>query len=244
MTILCADDFGMTAGISEGILALCKQGKLNAASVMTEAPLLPAYSAALLDCKNVQIGLHFNLTKTFSKKGFSRNFLMTRFFPSAADREEIAARLKDQMQKFEEIFGRPPDFIDGHHHIHVMPAVRSVFLKEISARYGHALKKPWIRQVSNSMTDTDTKFKAFVLNVLNIGFRASCQKLGFETNDSFGGIYSLTPTAPFERFLKAWKSKNGKTLIMCHPSCKNEEDDSISAARLREFKALSGETVG
>ena len=28
----------------------------------------------------------------------------------------------DQLQRFEEIFGRPPDYIDGHHHRHAVPA--------------------------------------------------------------------------------------------------------------------------
>ncbi len=37
----------------------------------------------------------------------------------------------------------PPDFIDGHQHVHVLPGVRGAILSAISARYGDA--KPWVR---------------------------------------------------------------------------------------------------
>lgn len=77
MTILCADDFGMTGGISDGILSLCRQGRLNAVSAMTEAPLLPQYAPQLLAMADkVQIGLHFNLTMPFDGKAYTRNYLM------------------------------------------------------------------------------------------------------------------------------------------------------------------------
>lgn len=242
MTILCADDYGMTAGISEGILSLCRQGRLNAVSVMTEAPLLPAYSAQLLAVPGkVQIGLHFNLTMPFDgSKAYGRNFLMLRPRLSAADRADIAARLRSQMQRFEMIFGRTPDFIDGHEHVHVMPSVRGIFLREITERYGHAKTKPWIRQVANPILKTDTRFKAFVLNVLNIGFRAGCAARGFETNDNFRGVYSLTPGDHFKELFTKWiGTADDRTLVMFHPSAAVEPGDAISQTRVAEYQVLS-----
>ncbi len=242
MTILCADDYGMTAGISEGILALCRQGKLNAVSVMTEAPLLPDYAAQLLELAGkVQIGLHFNLTMPFQDKpAYARNYLMLRPILPAQERADIAQRLRFQMQRFEELFGRAPDFIDGHEHVHVMPGVRSIFLSEISKRFGTSSKRPWIRQVASPVLKTNTRFKALVLNVLNFGFPAACKKLGFETNNAFRGVYSLAPGAPFEQLMTGWLgTANDRTLVMCHPSAEVEPGDAISQTRVREFKVLS-----
>lgn len=241
MTILCADDFGLTPGISEGILALCRQGKLNAVSVMTEAPPLPAYSAQLLVLAGaIQIGLHFNLTIPFGRRAYSHISLMLRPWLSSAERADIAVRLKDQMHKFEEHFGGVPNFIDGHEHVHVMPSVRKIFLDEIAHRYGTAPHKPWIRQVANPVFDTDAHFKAFVLNVLNLGFSADCAHRGFKTNGTFRGVYSLAPGAPFERLVMRWLcTADSSTLFMFHPSLQIEDNDVISCARVAEYKILS-----
>lgn len=241
MSILCADDYGMTEGISEGILALCRQGRLNAVSVMTEAPLLPQYAAQLLALSpGVQIGLHFNLTMPFAREAYGRNYLMLTPRLSTIERADVANRLRSQLQKFEEIFGRAPDFIDGHEHVQVMWSVRGIFLEELTKRFGTALRKPWIRQVANPILKTDTRFKALVLNVLNIGFRGSCARRGFETNGAFLGVYSLTPGTHFQELVGKWLgTANDRTLVMFHPSSAVEPGDAISRARVGEYKVLS-----
>jgi predicted glycoside hydrolase/deacetylase ChbG (UPF0249 family) len=236
----------MTRGISEGILALCLQGRLNATSVMTEGPFATAYAPQLLERKDsVQIGLHFNLTMPFgTKKPYARNYLMLHPRLPGAECADIAERLKNQMQKFEDIFGRAPDFIDGHEHVQVMWGVRKIFLDGIVERYGAAPRKPWIRQVTSPVLKTNTRFKAFVLNVLNTGFAEDCRRRGFETNAFFSGVYSLTPDAPYEALLEKWmETANDRTLIMCHPSARQEADDVISPSRIREFAALSAMPV-
>jgi predicted glycoside hydrolase/deacetylase ChbG (UPF0249 family) len=242
MAVFCGDDFGLTKGISEGILFLCEKGLLNATSVMTEAPLLPKFAPRLQAfAGQVKKGLHFNLTQPFTKKPFTRNALMFTPRLSGARRTDVAERLREQLQRFEDIFGCAPDFIDGHEHVHVMTSVRSIFLEEIARRYGTATEKPWIRQVGNAVFATDAKVKALVLNMLNLGFREDCARLGFSTNDNFGGIYSFAPAAPFEKLARAWldKAQNG-TLLMFHPSAKTEDEgDAISQARFREFTVLS-----
>jgi hypothetical protein len=92
--------------------------------------------------------------------------------------------------------------------------------------------------------NTNTRFKAFVLNVLNTGFPAACRKLGFETNSAFRGVYSLTPGDHFEKLAMSWIA-NGtdKTLIMFHPSSQVETGDAISRTRVAEYRVLSGEAA-
>src|SRR6478735_4759189 len=60
---LCADDYGLTPGVSRGILELLAVGRLTAASAMVTQPGWPQDAAALRPFADaVDIGLHLNLT--------------------------------------------------------------------------------------------------------------------------------------------------------------------------------------
>ena len=60
---LCADDYGMTAGVSRGILDVAQAGCISAASAMTNMPdwrrAAAAWRAA---APAADLGLHVNLT--------------------------------------------------------------------------------------------------------------------------------------------------------------------------------------
>ena len=65
--ILCADDFGQSAAISNGILQLVAAGRLQAVSCLTESPVWPAMARELKALgTSHQTGLHFNLTHGFA----------------------------------------------------------------------------------------------------------------------------------------------------------------------------------
>ena len=240
--ILCADDFGLTHGIAEGILNLASIGTIGATSIMIESLILPKYSSRLDYC-NIQKGLHFNLTEELIKSGFSMKDLLIHISISKEIQNEVVKRLKEQLQKFEDVFGQIPDFIDGHRHIHVFPTIRCLFLNEIKERYGSLKKKPWIRQIRNTLSLTDSKWKSVTLTMLNMGFRNQCEQAGFMTNQAFSGIYSFADEANYQRLLKQWQEDACKgTLIMCHPSSIYESSDPISRARVKEYEILKLQT--
>ena len=54
---------------------------------------------------------------------------------SLVARREIAAEIGRQLDAFEDRLGRPPDFIDGHQHVHVLPGVRRGLLDAVASRY-------------------------------------------------------------------------------------------------------------
>ena len=61
--ILCADDFAMTRGISEGILALAEANRLSATCAMVNMPHWPSQAAAAVALRDrFALGLHLNLT--------------------------------------------------------------------------------------------------------------------------------------------------------------------------------------
>ena len=240
--ILCADDFGMNHQISAGILALVEAHRIHAVSVMTESPVLPSYAAALRP-HPVQIGLHFNLTQCFSPDGGKKPYALRRLLYAPillpTTRLDLAQRLDAQLTQFEDHFGRMPDFVDGHEHVHLLPAVRNIFLGALARRYAGGTERPWIRQVQSDIRNTDRPFKSAILNGLNLGFRHACSQHGFETNRRFAGIYSLTPAGDYPQQMTRWlKNIRPGLLMMCHPAKGHDPTDSIAAAREAEFDAL------
>ena len=63
-------------------------------------------------------------------------------------------------------FGRPPDFIDGHQHVHLFPQVRDAVLKVVA----EAAPDAWVRQCGRARSARRLHDrKALVLDVLELG---------------------------------------------------------------------------
>src|SRR5690349_9878789 len=62
--ILCADDYGQNAAISQAIIELIKKNRLSATSCMVTSPDWLTQAKQLNSFNNqLDIGLHFNLTE-------------------------------------------------------------------------------------------------------------------------------------------------------------------------------------
>src|SRR5712671_5425166 len=135
---LCADDYGLSPGVNRAIRDLIERGRLNATSAMVvgaaigrdEVSLL---QAAVANSPRCAIGLHVTLTAPFRP-------LTMHFQP--LDPEIIHAELMVQFAAFNELFGRAPDFVDGHQHAQLFPVVRDAFLSAVK----EAAPDAWVRQ--------------------------------------------------------------------------------------------------
>jgi len=58
------------------------------------------------------------------------------------DPEIIRAELTVQLAAFSDLFGRAPDFVDGHQHAQLFPQVRDAFLAAVK----EAAPNAWVRQ--------------------------------------------------------------------------------------------------
>jgi len=249
---LCADDYGAAPGVSAAIRELISRRRINATSVMVAAPHFDSEEAAALVKLNsgerrAALGLHVTLTGPL--RPLSANFApvrQDRFLPlntmlrlATARRlqpkpltDEIAAQLK----KFIDVFGRPPDFFDGHQHIHLFPQVRDAFLKVVAERVPEA----WVRQCGRPRGGRRLRdHKALVLDILSLGFRRRAKKLGIAVNPAFAGSYAFKARANytklFPRFLSGLPDGG---LIMCHPGVVDAELrglDSLTTLREQEF---------
>jgi predicted glycoside hydrolase/deacetylase ChbG (UPF0249 family) len=94
--IVTADDWGYSPRYNEGIEEAARAGAVDAVSVMVLREAVDPQR--LLDC-GVEVGLHLEL-------------------PESGGRREVMEAPRRQADAFAERFGRPPAFMDGHHHCH------------------------------------------------------------------------------------------------------------------------------
>jgi len=249
---LCADDYGAAPGVSAAIRELISGRRINATSVMVAAPHFDNKEAAALarlnsSEKRAALGLHVTLTGPlrplsahFSPLRHGRFLPLNAMLRLATARrlrpEPLANEIAAQLQKFVDVFGRPPDFLDGHQHIHLFPQVRDAFLKVVAERASTA----WVRQCGRARRGRRLRdHKALVLDILSLGFRRKARKLGIAVNPAFAGSYAFKSRPDYARLFPRFLSglPDGG-LIMCHPGVVDnalKSLDSLTSLREQEF---------
>ncbi|CAM3076731.1 ChbG/HpnK family deacetylase [Legionella anisa] len=241
--ILCADDFGLEPGVSEGILKLARKGRLSAVSCMVNMPGFIPYAKELRNLKKskpIKVGLHFNLTEGYlasipEKSCFSLHELLIKTHMRSIKLSLIAKEFLAQLDQFTEAMQQLPDFIDGHQHVHQFPVIRNVILDLYAQRLkGHGTS---IRSTWPSIDLPQSWFKAKILSLT--GGKALLKQLielGIPHNRYFSGIYDFAPATNYRELFRRWMSLTREnTLIMCHPGESSNSTDPIAHARLKEF---------
>jgi predicted glycoside hydrolase/deacetylase ChbG (UPF0249 family)/putative flippase GtrA len=142
--IFNADDFGISLGVNAAVKEAAENGILNSASLMVTQKYATQAVETAKELKNLKLGLHINLTNGAPaasasqlpllvgqdgrfKNGFLKLFLLSVLHPIAFQ-EEVGIELNAQMQKALEL-GIHPTHLDGHRHVHLIPAVFEETLK-------------------------------------------------------------------------------------------------------------------
>jgi predicted glycoside hydrolase/deacetylase ChbG (UPF0249 family) len=256
--VLCADDYALSPGVSAGIRELLAAGRLNATSVMTIFPELETEARALQAVKSpipFQIGLHATLTGGFAPlaaspmKGGSQKLPMSReTWPPLGyrriDAAGVKAEVKAQLEKFISVFGRAPDYVDGHQHAQLMPGIRKPFLDAIA----ELAPRAWIRQCAPvHFTDEFFNAKSRFLGALSLPFKRMAKRRGLACNPAFSGAYDYDKPsdfgASFARFIKGMPERG---VVMCHPGHPDDvlrSRDTLTDQREREFAFLMSEAM-
>src|SRR3982074_1772676 len=202
---LCAGDYGLSPGVNRAIRDLIERGRLNATSVMVVGPAIgrdevSALRAAVAHSPRCSIGLHVTLTAPFRPLtmyfqplygglflGFPK--LLRAGLLRRLDPEIIHAELMAQLAAFQELFGRAPDFVDGHQHAQLFPQVREAFLRAVK----QAAPSPWVRRGGGNqrLAQRLAARKALVLDVLSAQFRKRAQAADIAFNPAFAGAYDF-----------------------------------------------------
>jgi chitin disaccharide deacetylase len=145
--IVNGDDFGASRSASDPILAAYAEGLISSATAMVWMPDSERAARLAREC-GMPVGLHLNLTLPFRDDGapaLERDLqaeLTTVFNPSSWYEDSVAPREPDlrireavahQLAAFRAVYGEPTH-IDGHHHVHVHPAVMTWLPPELPIR--------------------------------------------------------------------------------------------------------------
>lgn len=249
--ILNADDYAMTRGISDGILALAEAGRLSSTSAMTTTAHWPEDARRAIKLRGTfAIGLHLNLTfaKPLGKMPKlapggefpDNNAVAGRALRRAIDTVEIGAEIDRQLDRFEEHAGFPPDFVDGHHHVHVLPGIRDALIASLKRRYpaGGMLVRDPADSPATILRRQVAAGKAMAASLLALGFRRRVTDAGFKTNRGFSGYSTFGPVPYAEEFSAALVGQGPRHMIMCHPGFADTElgdRDTIHDRRPQEY---------
>lgn len=244
---LCADDYAQNSEISKGIRTLYALGHVNAVSCMTNTSFWPEEAQKLkaLDGDGV-VGLHLNLThgRPLSEVWRARygdafhevSWLLLK----RIDVDVLRAECWAQWLAFQNEMGMPPDFVDGHRHVHQFPQVADVLLEILTTIHFQGL----IRVSVHPQWWKIRGLKSIALAFLG-GWRLRhllCAK-GFSCNTSFSGAYSFRNAPDYRQYFNLFLAQSlDEGLIMCHPGAHSmDKTDPLRNTRPYELSYFTSE---
>ena len=207
--IVNADDFGLTGGVSRGILRAHHDGLVTSTTVLASLPPQPEQDAAAVAAPGLGLGLHLNLT-------WGRPVSPAESVPSLVDAEgrfgrdlealgeraradDVRREAEAQIEAFARRFGRAPTHLDSHHHAHRVPRVMDAVVDVVLAA-------------------------RLPLRSQDAGFREGLRRRDVATTDHFVGDAQSEPYWTTERLLDQLAVLPlGLTELMCHPGVFDED---------------------
>ena len=160
-------------------------------------------------------------------------------------REMLEGEISSQLQKFITAFGRLPDFVDGHQHVHLFPQIREALLSVVK----NVAPNVWVRQCGRigPLHKRVADGKAIALDILSNGFRRLANRYGVRVNPAFAGTYGFAKDADYAQiFPKFLRGLPDGSVVMCHPDFVDAELqrlDPLTTLREREYLFLIGNSL-
>jgi predicted glycoside hydrolase/deacetylase ChbG (UPF0249 family) len=255
--VLCADDYAIAPGVSRAILELIDAGRISATSCLAISPAWTEHAARLRPRDGrADIGLHLALTDFAPLGAMPRlapagrlpplSRLLALALSRRLDADEIAGEVGRQIDRFAAEFGRPPDFIDGHQHVHQLPVVRDAVTAHLRrlppATYVRLCDEPAGAIMRRGVAPT----RALVISLLGKGLRRRVRGLRIAANERFAGVRDFDEAQPYrDLFLKFIADRAGLLLVMCHPGIADADlaaVDPVTAPREDEYRYLASDT--
>ena len=209
---MTADDFGLSAGINQGILEAHRRGIVTSTSLMINAPGAAEAARLAQECPTLSVGLH--LVLTFGRPLAPLDEVGALLTPKGtfprldsgaqqnAPRSAIRAELEAQIRRFRQTVGGPPAHLDGHHHVHALPTVLEVAIESA-------------RELSIPVRSPDAATAERLLSA------------GVKTTGAFIDRFYGAENIDLPSLLEILGSlEEGLSELMCHPA---KEDPALSA---------------
>jgi predicted glycoside hydrolase/deacetylase ChbG (UPF0249 family) len=217
--ILAADDFGISELSNRNILELLRLKKLDRIAVMMDGLRLPnPEEVRELLASGVKLDIHLNeiqkITKdrALSEPVFPRllDFLW-RFVSGDVRTSIMEIKWRKELNNFHKIFGRSPDGIGAHQHIHFFPAYFKAVL-----RLAEDFEIPYIRFGAEGLIESDNN----VFRILNFLHRRDEKYFAKAKITSSDFWLSLDWVKDVENLADILPE--GSTEVVCHPERANE----------------------
>lgn len=250
---ICADDYGVDAAVNDAIVDLAKKGRLSATSVLVDGAALGQAKQALSPLP-LDLGLHLNFTDAIgdlhTKDVMPLPKLILRAHARSLDKQWVRSGVERQLDRFEALFGRGPDYVDGHLHIHQLPIIREALIEALEHRGGGG--SLWMRDTRpppsmQAHGPRLSRIKAWVIAHLGMATLAKrAERHGILSNRGFAGVYDFTRAHPpfFDMFRDWCGHCESGALIMTHPSTHALPGDPIGQARVAEYGVLISDELG
>lgn len=265
--IICADDFAQSVEINAAIMSLLSRGILTATSCLTLSPLWPESARQLTPAVRAQadIGLHLDFTQFSQPLRHAHPRLVMLSLLCLLDRQAVLDTITRQLDAFEQALHTPPDFIDGHLHVHQLPIIREALLGLLTQRYGHLppAQRPWLRI---SSPPAGSGLKARTIHWLGAeALKQQAHAAGFRLSPVLLGVYDFQgDAASYQAHWLRWARQlrqlqlpaestatlpnQGHTattllppVLMCHPARPVpvvDASDPIAIARMIEWQVM------
>jgi chitin disaccharide deacetylase len=233
--ILCADDFGLNQPASLAIIELMAKGAISAASCVVDGACCEPLARTLIEAaQGRSVGLHFNLTESPGAPRMKLGYwLLATYIARRVPGGSLEAEIDRQLGRFEDLFGRAPDFVDGHEHVHQLPIVRDALVRRMQRRYGCSVG------IRSTVAREWRGVKAFVIERLGAPALVELARAaGFAHNSDFAGVYNLSVSSGYPDRMERWlRGIKDLGLVMCHPEAEGATA-APSPARFAEYQFL------
>jgi predicted glycoside hydrolase/deacetylase ChbG (UPF0249 family) len=209
--IVSADDFGVSPRANRNIRYLIMLGKIDRVGIMVHGSFSDKEIEEIIK-SGVKLDIHLDILHKFHENRKKRKSAVLRgiefvgkLISGELSSKKVEADWQGQIEKFREIFGKNPDGINSHEHVHFFPPFFRVALK-LESQYSI----PYIRFGDSGMFHY--KPVAHILHWMRIFDRRACKQSGCVSS---GTLVSLDWIKDMDKFLD--NLPEGTIEIACHP---------------------------
>jgi chitin disaccharide deacetylase len=257
--VVTADDFGIGVATSRGILDAHRQGPVTATSVMTVTQDHVKASVPLLaDVPELETGLHLVFTRCGhpplvvgkssglvdpDNQFISNGRLWMHAYSGMLDRKAIFDEISAQAELFRSLLGRPPAYVDSHHHAHQLPVIRDALLEAMVAGVLPSITRITCESMDTLIFAPGRRLNRGAAQFIGQGSRKFFQQNRIWSNDLYFGMLSegrFNGEFPWNAELE-YLPQNAVVEWIVHPGLPDETlagRDSYRARRPLELEYL------
>jgi len=221
-----ADDFGLTEGITDGIIEAHQHGIVTSTSIIASGAAFEHAVRQAHDNQSLGIGVHLTLVEELpvsdpkeiptlvGRNGkLPRNYteLLSGLILGRIRREHIEQELRAQVMKCLNA-GLTPTHLDSHQHVHTLPSIL-----RIAIRIGEEFEIPGMRLPRDSPRHDIASLQKSVLCMMARWDARYLHNSRFATCDRMAGLFESGALGEAQLLGILQRLPGGSTELICHP---------------------------